>query len=537
MPVIDLWFKDAVIYCLDVDSYQDHNGDGAGDFHGLMDRLDHIAGLGATCVWLLPFYPSPDRDNGFDVMDYYGVDSRLGTLGDFVEFMHKAREHGLRLIIDLVVNHTSDQHPWFQSARQSRKSPYRDFYVWADEPPKDKKHKVAFPGEQKDVWTYDEAAGAYYFHHFYEHQPDLNIANPAVRDEICRIMGYWLELGVSGFRVDATPFLINQPGAAEALREFREFLSWRRGDAIMLAEANVLPKEMPEYFDDGIHMMFNFWVNQHLMLALVRKNATQLKKAFRDIPALPPAGQLANFLRNHDELDLGRLSEEERAEVFREFAPKEDMRIYGRGIRRRMPTMLGGDQARIRLAYSLMFSLPGTPVLRYGEEIGMGEDLSIPGRGSVRTAMQWSTETNGGFSTAAPKDLLRPAIDDGEFGYQQVNVIDQSLEPDSLLNWMEHLIRLRKKCPELGHGEFSILDSGEDHVFAHRCDWKNGSVIIAHNFSDQPAKWHPPQEEDVNLIELIGCESRRPFEREGPIELSGYGYRWFRVMGAGRKPA
>jgi maltose alpha-D-glucosyltransferase/alpha-amylase len=536
--VVDLWFKDAVIYCVDVDTYQDSNGDGVGDFHGLMERLDHITGMGITCIWLLPFYPSPDRDNGFDIIDYYGVDSRLGSLGDFVEFIHKAHERGIRVIVDLVVNHTSDQHPWFQAARRDRNSPYWDYYVWSDEEPENVTEGIVFPGEQENVWTYDEVAKAFYFHHFYEHQPDLNMSNPAVRDEICRIMGYWLQLGVSGFRVDAAPFLVNEPGSNTALREFRELLSWRRGHGILLAEANVSPDEIPDYFADGtqIHMMFGFWLNQHLMLALARKDATPLQKALAELPLPPPSGQYANFLRNHDELDLGRLSDDEREEVYREFGPEEHMQIYDRGLRRRLPPMLAGDRRRIEMAYSLLFSLPGTPVLLYGEEIGMGEDLSLSGRASVRTPMQWSEDPNGGFSTAPQDQLVRPVVSDAQFGFEKVNVRNQNGDPASLLNAIERMIRVRKEVPEFGNGKCSLLKTSSKEVFAHRCDWKNGTVVIVHNLSDRSIQWQPPHEPDTKLVELLG-HSRPEIETQGPIELPPYGYLWLRLESAGKKLA
>jgi len=424
--VIDLWYKDAIIYSLDVKTFQDADGDGCGDFRGLGERLDYLSSLGVTCLWLLPFYPSPNRDDGYDVMDYYAVDPRLGTLGDFVEFMHKARERGIRVLIDLVVNHTSDQHPWFQAARRSKDSPYRDYYIWSDTLPATAHEGMEFPGYQDAVWEWDEVAQAYYFHRFYRYQPDLNISNPAVREEICRVMGFWLELGISGFRVDSAPFLVEMKGAAarpgedhyDYLREFRDFLNWRRGDAILLAEANVSRDKVCEYFGDDakVQMLFSFLLNQHLFLALARQEAEPLVRGMRLAPVPPPTGQWANFLRNHDELDLGRLTDEERQEVFRAFAPDPDMQLYERGIRRRLPPMLGGDRRRIEMAYSLLFSLPGTPVLRYGEEIGMGDDLSLPERESVRTAMQWSNEKNAGFSTADPDRLVHRVIVDGPFG-------------------------------------------------------------------------------------------------------------------------
>ena len=537
--MIDLWYKDAVIYSLDVDAFQDSNGDGIGDFRGLTRRLDYLASLGVTCLWLLPFYPTPDRDNGYDVKDYYAVDPRLGTLGDFVEFMRQARERGIRVLADLVVNHTSDQHSWFQSARQSKDSPYRDWYVWSDTLPDDAHEGMVFPGYQDAVWQWDEAAGAYYFHRFYAHQPDLNISNPAVREEICRIMGFWLELGVSGFRLDAAPFLIEmKKGAAPGeehyayLREFRDFLSWRRGDAILLAEANVSREKTAQYFGDGakIQMLFSFLVNQAYFLALAREEAAPLLQGLLLPPKPPETGQWANFVRNHDELDLGRLSDEERQLVFSRFAPDPDMQLYNRGIRRRLPPMLGNDRSRLELAYSLCFSLPGTPVLRYGEEIAMGDDLSRPERESVRTAMQWSNEPNGGFSTAPTEKLLRSVISEGEYGCEKVNVDAQQRDPGSLLHWMERLIRVRKQCPEIGWGDWEILDSGNPAVIALRYRFRGGMVITVHNLAGKSAVVCLDGGGDGKpWTELLGDQPYALVDASKTIELEPYGYRWFRV--------
>ena len=543
--MIDLWYKNAIIYSLDVDAFQDSNGDGTGDFRGLTRRLDYLASLGVTCLWLLPFYPTPNRDNGYDVMDYYGIDPRLGTLGDFVEFMYQARERGIRVLADLVVNHTSDQHPWFLEARKGKQSPFHDFYVWSDTLPDNAHEGMVFPGYQDAVWKWDEEAKAYYFHRFYDWQPDLNISNPRVREEICRTMGVWLELGVSGFRLDAAPFLVEMKGAGppgedqyEYLREFRDFLSWRRGDAILLAEANVSQEKVAQYFGDDarLQMLFSFLVNQYYFLALAKQEAAPLAEGLR-LPPLPPCeGQWANFVRNHDELDLGRLSAADRELVFSRFAPDPGMQLYGRGIRRRLPPMLSNDRRRIELAYSLMFSLPGTPVLRYGEEIGMGDDLSQPERESVRTAMQWADEPNGGFSTAPPGTLGRPVIAEGEYGYSRVNVDAQQRDPSSLLHFMARLIRVRKQCPEIGWGRWEILDSGDPAVFAHCCSFGEGTVLAVHNLADREAEVRIELKSGSRepWVEILGEQPHSVVDGSKTMKLAPYGYRWIRVGGAKR---
>src|SRR5579875_2542692 len=423
----DLWYKNAIVYCLAVETFMDTNGDGIGDFPGLMQRLDYLQGLGVTTIWLMPFQPSPQRDDGYDITDYYSVDPRYGTLGDFVDFAKGCEQRGIRVLIDLVVNHTSNQHPWFQSARKSKDSPYRDWYVWSKTKPKDAESGVVFPGVQQSTWTRDDVSGEYYFHRFYDFQPDLNTSNPEVQAEILKIMGFWMQLGVSGFRMDAVPFVIATKGADvtqpveqyDMLREFSQFLSWRKGDAIVLAEANVTPDDDMNYFGkagERLQMMFNFDVNQHTFLALATADTTGLQQALKATKPRPATAQWATFLRNHDELDLGRLSDEERQAVFNAFAPDPAMQLYGRGIRRRLAPMLHGDRRHIEVAYSLMFSLPGTPVLRYGDEIGVGDDLSLPERACARTPMQWSNGPNAGFSTH-PK-LQNPVISGGPFGYE-----------------------------------------------------------------------------------------------------------------------
>ncbi|UNU27098.1 alpha-amylase family protein [Microcoleus vaginatus] len=536
----DLWYKNAIVYSLDVETFMDSDGDGVGDFQGLINRLDYLSALGITCLWLLPFYPSPNRDNGYDVMDYYNIDPRLGTLGDFVEFMHQAKERGIRVLIDLVVNHTSNQHPWFVASKSDKNSKYRNYYVWSENPPKTDPEVLVFPDAEDSIWEYDEQANAYYLHHFYKEQPDLNISNPAVREEICKIMGFWLELGVSGFRIDAVPYLIKGIGIEGAdpenlrgfLEDMREFVSSRQGDAVLLAEANVDADKISIYFAKGdrMHILFNFLLNQHLFLALARQESTALRDGLKMLPDIPDICQWLNFVRHHDELTLDRITSSEREEIFAEFAPEKTMQIFGRGIRRRLPPMMGGSRRRIELVYSLLFTLPGTPMLRYGEEIGMGDDLSLEGRGSVRTVMQWSDAANGGFSTAATDALARPAIAKGEYGYKQVNVVAAQRDPASLINWMERAIAIRKQCPELGRGKWHILETDSPSVLAHCCEWQGRTVIAVHNLADKPCTATLKSPEYTPLFDLFGD---RLYESLGAdsasIPLEAYGYRWFRV--------
>jgi trehalose synthase len=393
----DLWWKNAVVYCVDVATFLDSDGDGIGDLPGLTDRIDYLAGIGVSCLWLMPFFPSPRRDDGYDVTDFYGVDGRFGTPGDFVELIRTAADRGIRVIADLVPNHTSIDHPWFQSARKGRDSRYRDFYVWADEKPPEKPGDVVFPDKETSNWAWDEQAEQWYLHRFYSHQPDLNVANAAVRDELAQVIGYWIQQGLAGFRVDAVPFLlepIGMPKGAlhdphELLKELRRYMCRRRGDAILLGEVNLDPPQVREFFgdEDELHMAFDFSLNQAMYLALARSDAAPLAAALRARPEIPEDCQWATFARNHDELTLDKLSEREREEVFAAFGPDPGMQLFGRGLRRRVPTMLDGDQDRIRMVYSLVFSLPGTPVLFYGEEIGMAENPAIPGRYAVRAPM------------------------------------------------------------------------------------------------------------------------------------------------------
>jgi maltose alpha-D-glucosyltransferase/alpha-amylase len=540
----NLWYKNAVIYNLDVRTFMDSNGDGYGDFIGLADRLDHLERLGITCIWLGPFYPSPMRDNGYDITDYYNVDPHVGSLGDFVEFMHAAEDRGMRVIVDLVANHTSIDHPWFQSARKDENSPYRDWYIWSSEKPENMTDGIVFPGVQRAVWDYDRTAKAWYKHSFYNHQPDLNTANPDVRSEILKIMGFWLALGVSGFRVDAVPFLVDDAHGsgdpidpAGLLNDMQDFLAWRRAGAVLLAEANI-PYDLAEgYFASGdrMNMIFDFVLNQDMFLSMARQTAAPVRRALQERPKAAGMGQWASFLRNHDELNLGRLSIGERTEVFEEFGSDPDMRIYERGLRRRLAGLLGGDERRIRQAFSLMLALPATPVLWFGEEIGMVENLDLPERDAVRTPMQWSDEPNAGFSKAPAKDLFRPIRKDGPGGYKTTNVADQVRRHDSLLTTLSALIGTRRSAPEVGWGDFKVVDTGDDELLVLTYEWRGNRVVTLHNFADAPKTLTLDIEGADRFVPLlVAPDGLAPFAADRPVELSAFGYCWLRCEGERR---
>lgn len=536
----DLWYKNSIIYSLDLETFMDGNGDGVGDFEGLTSKLDYLHAIGVDTIWLAPFYPTPNKDNGYDIKDFYGVDPRHGTSGEFVAFMHKANKMGLKVILDLVVNHTSDQHPWFKDSRSSKDSRLRNWYVWSDKKPKNWNKGMVFPGVQEATWTKDEKTKSYYFHRFYKFQPDLNVDNLEVRAEIDRIMGYWLQLGVHGFRVDAVPFILESPGPGvsdpplhfEYLKDMRRFLQWRRGDAVLLGEANVLPDDSMKYFGengDGIQLMFNFYVNQYLFHALASGRKEGLIAALEQTRISAHGIQWAHFLRNHDELDIDRLKDEEKELVFQKFGPEKNMHLYERGIRRRLNPMLGSRQ-EIELAYSLMFSLPGTPVLRYGDEIGMGDNLTLDERNAVRTPMQWSGEKNAGFSNA--DKLVHPVIEEGFYSYKHVNVENQRRDPSSLLNWITSMIRLRKECNEIGWGDWSVMETGNSGILAMKYIWKSKSLIIVHNLGPQPSEI-VLSNKDIGadrLVDLINnVESTGNEKGKHTIILESFGYRWFRI--------
>ncbi|MFP5335744.1 MAG: alpha-amylase family protein [Actinomycetes bacterium] len=542
--MVERWYRNAVIYSLDVRTFQDSNGDGIGDLQGLISRVDYLSRLGVSTLWLNPVHPSPGKDGGYDVLNHYDVDPTIGSLGDFAELMNVTDERGIRVMLDLVVNHTSDQHPWFVSACSDPRSPFRDWYVWADEEPSDRSEGMVFPGVQRETWTYSDRAGAWYHHRFHDHEPDLNIRNREVREEIGKIVSFWERLGVSGFRLDAAPFVIERTVPAGDpsdrhygfLTELREQMSWRRGDAVFLAEANVPSDELALFFGDAdgsanrLQMLFAFRLNEALMLSLARQDPEPVVKALDTLPALPRHGQWATFLRNHDEVDLSGLSESERQDVFAAFGPERRHQLYGRGVRRRLGPMLGGDQRRLRMAYSLQFTMPGTPVLRYGDEIGMGEDLRLPERDAIRTPMQWSATENAGFSTAAQEQLIRPLVDDDVFGYRRVNVTDQRRDPGSLLTWFERMLHTLRECVEIGVGHHQVLPVGVPGVLAHRADAPSGSMLFVHNLADASRRVGLPRQEDEDgqPVELFSDSEYDGLDLRD-LELHPYGYRWIRL--------
>ena len=465
------WYKDAVIYELHVRAFADASGDGIGDFTGLSQRLDYLADLGVTAIWLLPFYPSPLRDDGYDIADYDRVHPDYGDLRSFQRFLAAAHERNIRVITELVVNHTSDQHPWFQRARRAPAgSPERDFYVWSDRADRYADARIIFQDFETSNWTWDPEAGAYFWHRFYSHQPDLNYDNPAVEQAVVDVLDFWLDMGVDGLRLDAVPYLHeaegtnceNLPETHDVLKRLRSHLDTVHPGTMLLAEANQWPEDAAAYFGDGdeCHMNFHFPVMPRLFMALRLEQRTPIVDIMEQTPEPPEGGQWATFLRNHDELTLEMVTDEERDLMLRAYATDLEMRI-NLGIRRRLAPLLGNDRRKIELLNALLFSLPGTPVLYYGDEIGMGDNVYLGDRNGVRTPMQWSADRNAGFSNANPHRLYLPLITEQGYHYESVNVETQAANPASLLSWMRQLIALRKRHRVLGRGDDPLPRAGE----------------------------------------------------------------------------
>jgi maltose alpha-D-glucosyltransferase/alpha-amylase len=534
----DQWYKNAIIYCIDVETFADSNGDGVGDFRGLSSRLDYLSGLGVNCIWLMPIFPTPNRDDGYDVMDYTTVDARLGSMADFTEFMVEATERGMHVLMDLIPNHTSDQHPWFQQARTGKKSPYYDYYVWREDDPGDTSGEVVFPGEQDGIWSYEEQAKAWYLHRFYPFQPDLNFANPLVRDEFRQIMGLWLQQGIHGFRIDAAPFLQDDHGGPESahtfLQELRDFAIVRKGNAVLLGEVDVGLSTLADYFGAGneLQALFNFHLNRYVFLGLAQESADPIKFGLEQLPTIPGSGQWVNFLRHHDELNLSRITKAEREEVFERFGPQAKHQVYNRGLRRRLAPMLDGDPARLKLAYSLLFSLPGAPMIFYGEEIGMGENLALPGRLAVRGLMQWTSYGHGGFSEAHPRTYVRPMLAEDPYGFRNVSVSKQRGERDSLMNWMAGLLRTRRECGEIGTGSWSAFPTGTDAVLGLTYEVPDSRLLIVNNLSGRTQRVRlDAAKAELTCVTEMFADSFYPEWEGDEITLKPFGFRWLRLGG------
>jgi maltose alpha-D-glucosyltransferase/alpha-amylase len=541
-----LWYKDAVIYELHVKAYADANGDGIGDFRGLAERLDHVQSLGVNTIWLLPFYPSPFRDDGYDVADYENVHPSYGTLDDFKRFVEEAHRRGLRVITELVMNHTSDQHPWFQRARHAPKgSPERDFYVWSDDPKLYSGTRIIFTDTEKSNWAWDEVAQQYYWHRFFSHQPDLNFDNPAVLEAVLSVMEFWLEIGVDGFRLDAIPYLIERDGTSnENLRETHELIKKIRAriDAdypgrMLLAEANMWPEDVREYFGDGdeCHVAYHFPLMPRMYMSIAQEERHPVVEILAQTPSIPEACQWAIFLRNHDELTLEMVTSKERDYMYRMYAADARARI-NLGIRRRLAPLLENDRARIELMNSLLLSMPGTPVLYYGDEIGMGDNIFLGDRDGVRTPMQWTSDRNGGFSRADPQRLYLPPIQDPIYGFEAVNVEAQSREPASLLNWTRRMLAVRAQFRAFGRGRFHMLHPGNRKILAYVREYTEGDhdevILCVANMSRaaQPVELELHDYKGRVPLELIG---RNPFPPIGELPylltLPGHGFFWFRL--------
>jgi len=537
-----LWFKDAVIYELHIKCFFDGNADGVGDIEGLILKLDYLKELGINCIWLLPFYKSPLKDDGYDIADYREILPEYGTMQDFRRFVKEAHKRDIRVIIELVINHTSDQHPWFKEARLSRDSKRRDYYVWSDDPTKYSQARIIFTDTEKSNWTWDAAAGQYYWHRFFSHQPDLNFDSPAVRQSMLNILNFWLKSGVDGFRLDAVPYLYERDGTnCENLLETHEYLKTLRAelgpehqDKIFLAEANQWPPDVRPYFGDGdeCHMAFHFPVMPRIFMGIRKEDSTPIIDIMKLTPPIPENCQWAMFLRNHDELTLEMVTQEERDYMWKEYAtdPKAKLNL---GIRRRLAPLLSGGRRQMELLNSILFSLPGSPIVYYGDELGMGDNIYLGDRNGVRTPMQWTGDRNAGFSSADTARLYAPLIVDPVYGYQAVNVEAQMRTPTSFLNWMKRLIKTRKEYKAFGRGSLEFINSGNKAVLAYIRAYGDETLLIVNNLSRyvQPVELNLSHYNGWAPVELMG---RVKFPKIGELPyfltFAPHGFYWFRLM-------
>jgi maltose alpha-D-glucosyltransferase/alpha-amylase len=538
MSDVSLWYQNAVFYELYVRAFFDSNADGDGDIQGLTQKLDYLKDLGVDVIWLLPVYPSPLLDDGYDIADYYSIHSDFGTLEDFKTFVDIAHQKGMRVITDLVLNHTSDQHQWFQSARRGKHDTFHEYYVWSDDDQKYSQARIIFLDTEKSNWAWDEKAQRYYWHRFYSSQPDLNFDNPKIREEIKNVAKFWLDLGVDGFRADAVPYLFqregtnceNLPETHAYLKELRSFIDQHYSDRVLLSEANQWPKDVRKYFGDGdeFHMGFHFPLMPRIFMALQKGDATPIVRILEQTPAIPDNTQWCTFLRNHDELTLEMVTEEERQWMWEQYAPDPRMRL-NLGIRRRLAPLLDNDRQKIELAYSLLFTLPGSPVIYYGDEIGMGDNIWLDDRNGVRTPMQWNSERNAGFSSAQPDKLYAPVITNADFGYQTLNVHLQEEDPNSLLNWIRHHLGLRKQYPTFGKGSLKFLSTNNPSVLAYLRQSGNQSLLVINNLSPEKSSTEIDLE-GLDFSQVIDILDDEPLPlvagTKNSVSMSGFNYRW-----------
>jgi maltose alpha-D-glucosyltransferase / alpha-amylase len=536
-----LWYKDAIIYQVHVRTFQDSNGDGFGDFQGLETKLDYLQELGTNTIWLMPFFPSPLRDDGYDIADYCSVHPSYGTLEDFQKFLTSAHDRGIRVIIELVANHTSDQHPWFHESRSSQDNPRRDWYVWSDTDTRYKGTRIIFLDTEKSNWAWDPVSKSFYWHRFFSHQPDLNFDNPAVREEMWNVMKFWLEMGVDGFRLDAVPYLVeregtnceNLPETHVVLKELRRKLDEHYPGRMLLAEANQWPADLRPYFGEGdeFHMAFHFPLMPRMFMGLKLEDRKPITEILQQTPEIPPNCQWSVFLRNHDELTLEMVTDMERDYMYDTYAESKSMRL-NLGIRRRLAPLLNNDRRRIELMNGMLMSLPGTPIIYYGDEIGMGDNINLGDRNGVRTPMQWNGETNAGFSTAPTERLYAPLIQDPVYGYLAVNVLRQKASEHSLLNWMQRILTVRGSTAVFGRGSIEFLYPANHRILAYVRQLGKETVLVVNNLSNsaQAVELDLRRYKGNIPIEMFG---RNMFPRVGDLPylltLGPYEFFWFRL--------
>ncbi|HEX2913608.1 MAG TPA: maltose alpha-D-glucosyltransferase [Chloroflexia bacterium] len=535
------WYKDAILYEVPVKSFYDANNDGIGDFKGLTEKLDYLEDLGVNCLWLLPFYPSPLRDDGYDIADYFSVNPQYGTLDDFKKFLKAAHKKGIRVLADLVLNHTSDQHPWFQEARRTSDPVKRNYYVWSDTDKKYQDARIIFTDTERSNWTWDSQANAYYWHRFFSHQPDLNFDSPDVRRAMLKVIKFWMDQGLDGFRADAVPYLYeregtnceNLPETHAYLKEIRRYMDKHFPDRVLLAEANQWPTDLLPYFGNGdeFHMAFNFPLMPRIFMALRREERRPIIDIVNQLPPIPENCQWSIFLRNHDELTLEMVTDEERDYMYYEYANDPRMKI-NLGIRRRLAPLLENGRRRIELVNSMLFSLPGTPILYYGDEIGMGDNIYLGDRDGVRTPMQWTPDRNAGFSRADTARLYSPVITDPVYGFQSINVEAQLRTQSSLLLWMRRMIRLRKRYPVFSRGDINFLTPNNPKILVYTRCYEGQYVLIVNNLSRfvQPVELDLSQFNGWTPVEMIG-ETPFPCIGELPyfLTLGPHAFYWFRL--------